>query len=166
MSRNMSLTARRAMNAPETDQVFLALLTIVHPELPEPIRVVNDFRPKDEQGVRKIVSRGEDFICYPFEAALPADHEDQLSRVRLRIDNVDREITASLRSISSAPRVVLEVVLASDPDTVEAGPFEFELVTASFDALVVEGELGFEPILNEPFPADSFTPNLFPGLFR
>ena len=34
-----------------------------------------------------------------------------------------------------------------------------------FDAATVEGTLLFEDVLNESFPADSFTPARFPGLF-
>lgn len=157
MSRSTTLTLRQAVNAQETDEVFLLLLTIDHAELGAPIRVVCD--------KADVTSGGDTYSQFAFQVSLPDDREDRPPRVTLRIDNVDRQIVQAIRTITSAPSVTLEVVLASDPDTIEAGPFDFELRSARYDALLVEGELGFEPVLDEPFPAQRFTPQLYPGLF-
>lgn len=157
MSRALSLAARRAVNAQETGEVFLMLLTIAHAELEQPIRVVNDGR--------NCTSRGHEFIAFPFEISLPGDLEDTLPTVTLTIDNVDRQIVTTLRGIASPPTVSLEVVLASSPDIVEAGPFDMTLKTATYDALTVSGSLAFEDVLNEPFPYDSYLPSNYPGLF-
>ena len=157
MSRNVSATARAAINAQQTGEAFLILLTISHPNIDPPIRVTSD-------GVNTI-SRGETFIAYPFEVTLPDDRDDQVVRASLRVDNVGREIATALRSIDSPPQVTLEVVLGSSPDTVEAGPFDFTLRGATYDALTVTGDLVFEDILNEPIPGDAMTPANFPGLF-
>ena len=112
-----------------------------------------------------IVSQGETYIAYPFEIALPDEDAESVARVTLRIDNVDREIVKSLRSISSPLSVGLEVVMAASPDTVEAGPFNMTLVSAEYDALTVTGELAFEDVLNEPFPGHAYVPSDYPGLF-
>lgn len=61
--------------------------------------------------------------------------------------------------------VDLSVVLASSPSTIEAGPYRFTLRDVMYDAAIVEGTMRFEDVLNEPYPADSFTPARFPGLF-
>jgi hypothetical protein len=71
----------------------------------------------------------------------------------------------SLRTVSSPLAVELEVVMASSPDIVEAGPFNMALVTAEYDALTVNGELAFEDVLNEPFPGHAYVPGDYPGLF-
>ena len=157
MSRPLSERARRAINAQETEEVFLLLLTIDHSSLAEPLRFVNN--------TTDIVSRGHKFYHYPFNMDLPLDSDEELPRVSIDIDNVDREIVLTLRQLEGRPTVTCEVVLASQPSVVEAGPFEFELVDAPWNHVKVTGNLSFEPILDEPFPADSFTPNLFPGLF-
>ncbi len=107
---------------------------------------------------------GEPFIHFPFRVTLPDDTEEAV-RATLEIDNVDRQIVQAVRSISSPPTVTLEVVLASTPDVVEAGPFVFELQGARYDAAVVRGELAFEPILDLAVPGDVMSPGLFPGLF-
>ncbi len=157
MSRALSLAARQAVNAQETGEVFLLLLTLDHDELAAPIRVVNN--------TVDIVSRGNTYIAYPFQLELPAEDADQISSVRLSIDNVDRTIVQSLRAISSPVAVTIEVVLASSPDTVEAGPFAMSLVQAEYDALVIQGELAFEDVLTEPFPGHAYVPADYPGLF-
>jgi len=157
VSRTLSLTARQAVFSQETDQVFLLLLTIAHPDMAVPVRVVNN--------LEAVTSRGNEFIAFPFQINLPYDKDDQITQVTLTIDNVDQQIVVGVRALSSPPTVTLEVVLAASPDTVEAGPFDFSMKSATYDSLVVEGVLGFEDILNEPFPGNAFTPQNFPGMF-
>ncbi len=155
--RTLSTIAREAMFAQETDRVFLILLTITHPELAVTIRVVNN--PEN------IVSRGDTFLAAGFTIALPDETDQGQPRVQLQVDNVDRAMVAALRSITVAPSVVLEVILASSPDTVEAGPFNFSLRSADYTAETILGELMYEDLLNEAFPAGSFDPSRFVGLF-
>ncbi len=69
-----------------------------------------------------------------------------------------------MRLADSGPTIVMEVVRGSDPDTVEASFPDFRLLSAEYDALFVEGELGLE-LNGEPFPSASFDPARFPGLF-
>lgn len=156
-SWTLSLAARRAATAAETDELFLVLLTIGQGLLDPPIRVVND--------ALALTSRGAAFIAFPFEIALPADDPETVRRVTLRIDNVDRAIVAALRSLAAPPRVTIEVVRRAEPDIVEAGPFDMQLVAGTYDASQVEAELAFEDILNQRFPADDFAPADYPGLF-
>jgi hypothetical protein len=157
VSRTVSAAARQAVNAQNTDEVFLLLLSLDHDELAEPVRVVNN--------TENITSRGNLFVAYPFEVNLPDEDPDQLARVQLRIDNVDRVIIDSLRAITDPVTVSLEVIMASSPDTVEAGPFSMSLVSASYDTLLVTGDLVFEDVLNEPFPGGTYIPSDYPGLF-
>lgn len=157
MSRDVSLSLRAAVNAPETDEVFLVLLTVDHAGLAQPIRVTSD--------AVDTMSRGETFVAFPFELTLPEDGEDRPPRARLRIDNVDRQIVKAVRSIASAPTVLMEIVRAAEPDTVEAVFPDFRLRDVIYDALTVEGELTLESFLAEPYPAATFSPADFPGLF-
>ena len=155
-----SLNALHAMLAEQTDEVFLACVTIDHPSMATPIRVVND--------TQDLARSAGTFTAFPFEITLPPDTDDTaVPQVQLSIDNVDRQIVDAIRGLSSAPSVTLEVVMASSPDTVEAGPFAFELTNAQYDALVVTGTLGYEDdLLNQPFPADTFTPGNSAGVFQ
>ena len=153
----LSTTAIRAAFAQETGEVFLVLLTISHASLPVPIRVTSD-------GVNT-VSRGNSFVPFPFELELPEEDAQREPRARLRICNVDRQIVTTIRSLSTPPTVLMEVVLASAPDSVEVSFPDFELRDASYDVLLVEGDLTQESFLDEPYPGDAFTPATFPGIF-
>jgi hypothetical protein len=167
MPRNLSQAMRAAAFAQETGEVLVLLVTLSHPSMTDDIRVASDGQD--------VVSRGQLYVAYPFEPFCPSDREDSPPRVSLRICNVDRRIVQAVRSIPTDPaaagggngplRVTLELVLASSPDLVEAGPYTFNLREVQFDALVVEGTLMYEDILNEPYPADVHTPARFPGLF-
>jgi hypothetical protein len=157
MARALSIVARQAVFAQETKEVFLLLLTITHAAIPDPIRVANN--------TQAIISGGETFVGYPFAITLPDEREDGIPQMSLRIDNVSRSIVQALRSITSAPSIQLDVVLADQPDTLEASFTGFTLRRASYDAVVVEGALTLEDVLNQAFPALSFTPSTTPALF-
>ena len=157
MSRVLSATSRQALYAGETGEVFLVLLTLSHVDLAQPIRVTSD--------AVTTVSRSNNFTPFPFELALPDDLDNKPPRARLAIDNIDRQIVLAVRSLSFAPTLLIEIVRAAAPDVVEAQFVDFKLTNVSYDAHRVEGDLTVEDFTAEPFPAASFTPSLFPGLF-
>lgn len=157
MSRPVSLAARAALNAQETGDAFLVLLTLSHPQLAEPLRVTSD--------AVATVSRGHDFIPFPFELSLPDDAHNASPEARLAIDNIDRQVVRAVRQLNSAPYVLIEVVRAAEPDAVEAQFHDFRLTDVSYDSRVVEGNLSVEDFTAEPFPAFLFSPGAFPGLF-
>ena len=157
MSRNITFAARAALNAPETGEAFLILLTISHAQLPLPIRVTSD--------AVATASRGESFVPFPFELSLPDDNDGRSPEARLVIDNIDRQIVRAVRLLPSAPLVLIEIVRAAEPDTVEARFEDFRLTDVSYDSQAVEGNLTVEDFTAEPFPAFLFSPGLFPGLF-
>jgi hypothetical protein len=122
-----------------------------------PIRVVNNTRP--------VVSEGKQYVAFPFQVQLPDERDDRVTGVTLRIDNVDRSIVTALRQVTTELSVSLSVILDSDPDVVEVGPYLFSLKRANYDANVVSGEMEYEDVLREPMPGHTFTPSFFPGLF-
>lgn len=155
--RSMSAAAKAAIFSQETDKVFLPLLEISHPTLEDPLRFVNN--------TENVTSNGDEYIAFHFDVDLPGEQDDQLPRVTLTIDNIDRAITQTIRSLTTPPTIRLWICLADTPDTIEAGPFEFELAAAEGNALTVSGELAYEPILNQRFPSGIFNPGNCPGLF-
>ncbi len=157
MSRNVSATLKQAIFAQETDEAFIVLLTISHSDLSVPIRVSSDST--------NTVSRGDTYIAYPFDLSLPADSDERPPRARVAIDNVDRVLVTAIRSITGAPTVLMEIVRASDLETVEVSFPDFQLKDVRYNALVVEGDLVIEAFEEEPYPADIFSPANFPGVF-
>lgn len=152
-----SLTFHQAVHAPETGEAILMLLTLDHDTLTDPLRFTSD-------GV-DTESRGYTFVAFPFQITLPPSSKDQPPKMQLSIDNVDRQIVQTIREIQSAPSVKVEIVLASTPDTVENTYPDFILIDTNYDRLTVQGTLVIEMLEREPFPANDFTPDGFPGLF-
>lgn len=155
--RVLSPATRQAIYAPETDEVFLLLLTIDEDSLPEPIRVVHNHE--------NITSNGELYVGFFFGIELPEERGDSMSGTRITIDNVDRQIVDAIRRATGRPELTLEVVLASDPDTVEAGPFVFALDNVEADAQTVTGEAVFDELVNRRVPAHKTTPWTNPDAF-
>lgn len=154
---SVSANALAASFAPETDEVWVALLLIEHAAI-TPIRVCDN--------MEDVVSNGQTYVAYPFDIRLPGSNAREMPKVTLTIDNVDRTIVETLRAVATPATVTLSIVLASSPDTIEAGPYRMTLRSARTpNPAQVQGELAYEDVLNQPFPAASFTPNLFPGLF-
>jgi len=160
MSRSVSSALRQAVYSQQTEEVFLMLLEISHDDIgpPTSLYFVNNYED--------IYSNGQTYTGWPFEIHLPGDFDDQLPSIQLSIGNVAREIVDEIRTLNTAPDITLSVVLASSPNTVEAGPFEMKLRNVNYDAMVISGDLQGEDILNEPFPGHFYTPGNFPGLFK
>jgi len=155
--RSLSAAAKNAIFSSQTSEVFLVLLTVDHDDLDSPVRVTSDSQ--------QTTSNGNDYTPFPFVISLPAETDAELAKVNLTIDAVDRSLIEIIRSLTSPPSITLEVVLASDPDTVEAGPFDFTMRDVQYDALTITSSLQFEDILNTKWPGDSFTPSLYTALF-
>ena len=154
--RTLSNLAKSSIAAAQTEEVFLYLLKISHDDLDDDILLVNN--------TVDVTAGADTYSAFPFAVNLPDDVEDQMPSVELVVDAVDQTIITAVRSISTAPTVELSLVLASQPTTVEAGPYEFTVRSVDYNAETVTFELGYEDILNEAFPAHTFDIRTFPGL--
>lgn len=155
--RNVTAAFRAAIFGSQTDQVFLSILTLSHPGLAADVAIVANRQP--------ITSNGVTYQPFAFAIDLPSDREGRVTGATLVIDNVDRTIVQAVRSINQAPTVSVVVVLASDPDVIEVGPFEFALRNVSYDAETVRGDLFFQERLEKEIPRDRMIARDFPGLF-
>ena len=154
----MSLTAAaiKALMAQNGEECFLELLTLEHVSFGA-IRLVRNNE--------NITSRGNLYTRFPFEVAMPADVNETLSSVPITASNVDLSLMASLRAISDPIAVTVEVIAASAPDVVQQGPYRFDLTQIGGDEVTLSGVLSYEPVVQDPFPAGSFTPQSNPGQF-
>jgi hypothetical protein len=135
---------------------FLALLTVEHPRLAEPIRLVRNFEP--------VVSRGHTFQAVAMSVALPTD-TDEAPTAQVTMGNVSRKVGQALEAMDTPPACALEIVLASDPDTVERSWQELSFSQASWDASTAQVDLSHISYWDEPWPRKRITPAKFPGLF-
>lgn len=158
MARVLSPAAAQSIIAQSTDEIWICALTITHPSM-ESIRIVND-------SVSMQRATGL-YQPWAFECVLPDDDDSANPSLTLTIDNVDRNISSQLRSISGEPpKCYFEVVLVSDPDHVEIGPFDFTILEGSSDLVTLQLRLGYEEdFLNQAVPAQKYTPTNSPGLW-
>ena len=143
---------------PDSDEVYLILITIEHDDISPSIRVVNNNE--------NITSNGNLFTQFAFDMELPDSREGTLSRARISIDGVSREISEAIRSITTPAQVTLQVIRASDPDTIERSWAPTTLRNVKWDAGRISGDLVFEEMEIEPFPIWQFSPANAPGLFK
>ncbi len=138
---------------------LLAFLTITHPDLPEPWRLVNDDKAES------VISRGMEFRGFPFLLTLPDVPEDSAPGPgRLVVDNVSREIGAIIRAIQTPANVLIEIIRIQRLDFVERTLPLMELNNITGNASQVEGDLTRERYEVEPFPAALMTVATLPGL--
>lgn len=151
----LSQAALQAVLAESTSEAFLYCLTLTHPEL-DTLRLVND-------RVDLVRTEGT-FMAFPFQVLDPPQDGNEPPRGRIRIDNVDQRVILALRSIAGSREdltVRWEEVLASSPNTIEAGPIEFRAVGAPS---ITPGEITIElewhaGLLTAAFPARQFAPS-------
>ncbi len=161
MTRAVSLDFIAAVNAQETGEAFIVLVTIAHPDLPSPVYLNNSGA--------NLVSRGNTYLACPFQPTLVEDTDDRPPQAKLSIDNIDLTLVAALREAAAAgvpPLVALEVVRLSDPDLVEAEFTDFEMRDITYNSLTIEATLSLESLFQEPACGYSFTPTYFSGLFN
>lgn len=155
--RTGSVTFREAIFSQQTEEVFILLIEISHPTLPDDIRVCS--------GGRNITIGENLYVYYPFDITLPDDIAENVSRAKLTISNISRDLISAIRGMASSPIINVKMVLASDPTVTEIAFEGFKLVTVDYNALTITGDISVEDFLTEPVQGDSFVPSQFPGLF-
>jgi hypothetical protein len=157
MSRTLSTNFKADAFKQEGGEVYLVLLEINHASLGTPIRVVNNYAD--------VTSNGNTYSAFPFTINLPSDTDEGSTDVSIAIDNIDRTVVDAVRTVTGPPTVTISVILASAPNSIEAGPYVMTLRNASYDSMTVTGTIAVEDMLNEPYPIDTLTPALFPNMF-
>lgn len=167
--RQIPATARENLQRPNAPDAVLAFLTIEHPNLVEPIRVVSDVLDYSWQD--------EIWIGLPFGFRLVTDDDAPPTTV-LRVQNVDRKLGAALRTLPGRASCRVDVLSSADFDLTvvprvplgEVTPIyglkHFELVDVTVTAIEVSGTLMLRDYSQEPWPGVSATQSRCPGLFR
>lgn len=157
MPRTFSPAMAEACLSERTDEVLVGCATIRGEGL-ETKRICTDTLPLDR-------AAGQ-FQPWPFEIVLPEDTKGAQGAPTMRVCNVDREVSREIREYGGVPEVEIDVVLASQPDTVEMGPFVNMVAKAGGDESVIELTLGSEEDpLNQQVPGGRYQPSNSQGLF-
>ena len=161
-----STTFNQDVFAQEMDAVFIVLLTFSSAQLADDIRIASDpFETLPAANVPGVLSNGLEYLFIPFEITLPRDDSSGTVSASLKIDNVDREIIAQARSVTTPMSVKMQTVLSTDVDVVEVEYDYFTLSNLQYDSMSVSGQLTLDYWGLEPFPSGRFIPSQFPGLF-
>jgi hypothetical protein len=167
----LSLNFRQAAYAQETGRVLICLLTLTHEDLTEPIRLSTDPTQRiaeyttDTEVVYGTVSRGNTYLFLPMRIRLPNESDEGPGEMTIEIDNVHRTYTETIRSLVTPVIVNTEIVMDNALDTVEVQWPEFAINNIKYNSTTITGTLTLELLEREPFPAGTFTPAYFPGLF-
>lgn len=164
--RTISNRMRAALYDRETDEVALALLTFTHDDLQEDIRLCTApvVRLSTDPLVHGVASNGKQYEFAPIDVMLPEDVADGDPRASLGLDNIDRSLVETIRSIEEGATVQLDIILADDPDTIEIQFPALVMAQAEYDRETIVVDLTIDTLGSEPYPGDTFNPTYFPGL--
>lgn len=158
MSNTLSLAMLIAAYAQETGEAVLALLTFTHPEWPTSYY----FAINGEN----IVSRVRVYNACSADVLIPDDTTDRPPQANITFPNVDRQMTALLEASITPPTVLIEIILASDPDNVEIEFPDLQVQSgAKYNVQNVTGALCGWRTSREGFPKGIISPTYFPGAF-
>ncbi|WP_321991535.1 DUF1833 family protein [Marispirochaeta aestuarii] len=155
--RNVSAVTKKALLSSSTDKVFLAIVTIDHPDLDEPLRLVDN--------TVDIISGGQVYRAAGMKFTPPVEEEGSVKSSSVTFGDVDRSIVTAVRTASSAPFVSVSIIRSDNPDVYEAGPWEFTLRVVSYKGATVQGELVPDNPLQRNASPTRYTNRTFPGLF-
>lgn len=167
--RQIPATTREMLERSAAPDAILAFLTIEHPNLAAPIRVVSD--------VLDYLWQGATWLGLPFGFRLVADDEAP-PVTELRVQNVDRQLGAALRTLPGRAACRVDLLSTADFDltVVPRVPLgavtpiyalqHFELIDVTVTPLEVTGMLMLRDYSQEPWPGISATQTRCPGLFR
>lgn len=153
----VSAIATPGVYATSSELIALVLLTFKLDGYPD-LRVVNN--------TVDIISRGQVFEAVGFKINLINQDSERLPTVTLQIDNLDTRVIEYIRALPEAPHMLMEVVSSADGFQSPEQSIDFlRLVSVSYNALVISGQLVLDNYLGARFPAGDYTPSEFPALF-
>jgi hypothetical protein len=157
MSRMVSPQNQADIQATSSSVAWLFLLTIEAKDKP-PLYLVNNNEV--------FVSNGIEYQPFPFALNLPSDTGERLPRIQIVISNISNEIIEAIRAEITPPVLTIEMVSSAYPDIVEKRLDFLTLRGVSYDASTITGELEVINVMSTAFPAESYSPVHYPGLFR
>lgn len=174
-SRSVSSQVQRELNKQESAELYLIFLTLTHPSLPTPIRVVSDpenFMMTDGTGSALVQFQGFDF-----ELGILSDGE-QMPRATLSVQNIDRVIGQAVFAATDPVRVEIQIVAGSEFDlsVFPRTPFDLTiermyrarhlyLTEVEGNVYTISGTLRSWDYTQETWPGIRATAPRFPGLY-
>jgi len=167
--RVIAATVRDDLERETSPYAILGFLTVEHPSLPVPLRLVSD--------VIDYVWGGVTWTGMPFDFAQLSDDETAAT-AEIRVQNVDRRIGQALRALPDRATLRLDILTSADFDLAvepraEIGTalaiYSFshvELVDVTANPVEISGSVFLRDPTQEPWPGVSATQSRLPGLYR
>lgn len=153
----LSTRAINSAQSTETDEVWLIFLRIEHSSLDEPFYLVNNtiniFSTLGSPDENTLV----EYLAYPFNITLPPNDGESFPKVMLEIDNVDRALVETIRTIQEPPTITIYLALSSHTNTSELTITNLTLRDVTYNSMTISGALYADDILNSRYPADNIT---------
>lgn len=169
LSRALSASALRSVLSPNSDANLIILLTLTGGGITTPIRICDNYTQRisetDENEIYGVVSRGNTYTFLPMQIALPTEESGSLPRANITMYDVTRLVLPSLRQLTGPPSVLIEIVLSTSVNTLEADFAGMKLAGVTYTKDSITGQLVVDGLETEPFPSHAFLPSSFPGLF-
>ncbi len=156
MSNTLTPALLAEMFGQVSDDPFLMFVTISHEDFPT-IYLVNNTVDQ--------TSRGQEFTAFPMTVNLPTDDGESAREVTIDFDNVSLELIEELRTVTSPMDVKIEMILASDPDTVQLSLEELKMRSVSYNKQRVSAKLYMDSFLNVEMTSEKYGPTNYPGMF-
>jgi hypothetical protein len=172
MDRSVPASFRQVAESRFGDEVDLIFITVSHPNILEPIRVVCD--------TKDFIYGGEKFIGFFINDIQLLTDDDQPPKAQLVIQNVDPIIGETIRVMPNAARLKIELLSSEDFDLttdprVEKDSEDTEVVytadklfltNVKVDVLQISAEIVGWDYLQRVWPGQHVTKDLLPGAFR
>lgn len=167
--RQISASFRQSVENRHQEDADLIFITLSHPQLTEPIRVVSD--------TVDYTYDGASWTGFPFDIQLLTD-DDSAPRAALEIQNVDQKIGPTIMKLRKPMRLKMELLLSSDFDltvrprvpigtpSVEYVASHLYLVNVKIDTFTITGEIVGWDFAQRTWPGVRANEHLLPGLFR
>lgn len=157
MSNQLSNELLGELFAQESSDPFLMLLTLDHASFSSTIRLVNN--------PVAVTSRGEVYQPFPFKFTLPPDDGETAKTLTLTISNVSLDFIGEFRTVTTPIDTQIEMILASNPDVVQADYLEMKLNNVRYNRQNITATVAMDSFLNASAMDETYTPSNFQGLF-
>lgn len=157
MANNLSQALLAQLYGQQSDDPFLTLVTLSHPEFADDIRLVNN--------TVDITSNGQIYSAFPMNIVPPRDDGETTREVTIVFDNVSLELLDELRTATVSIQVKLDMILASNPDEIQMSLGELKIKTVSYNASTITAQLYLDDFFNTELTSEKYNPTDWKGLF-
>lgn len=151
----LSQAGLQGVLASATSKVFLKCLRITHSQA-DTLRLVND--------KQDLVRADGTYERFPFDVQAPAQKQQSPPEIEINATSVDQRLLNEIRKLVGLREnamIRFDVVLASQPDTIEYGPVDFEyrgVSTNGLTSIKIRAAL-LRGALDDTFPNQQFAPS-------